>query len=39
MVMSPSFAKHVLVFKFDFGLTGLELSLVKIGESTSPHFA
>ena len=30
MVMSPSSAKPVLVLSFDFGLTGLEPSLVKI---------
>ena len=35
MVMSPSSAKPVLVLSFDFGLTGSELSLVEIGESTN----
>ena len=38
MVMPPSFAKPHLGFEFDFGLTGSELSLVQIGESTNfPH--
>ena len=39
MVMSPSFAKPVLVLIFDFGLTGSGPSLIEIGESISPHFA
>jgi hypothetical protein len=30
MVMSAFLAKPVLVLSFDFGLTGLELSLVEI---------
>ena len=34
MGMSPSSAKPILVLSFDFGLIGLELSLVEIGEST-----
>ena len=34
MVMSPSFAKPILILSFDFGFTGLELSLVEFGEST-----
>jgi hypothetical protein len=34
-VMSPSSAKPVLGFEFDFGLIGSEPSLVKIGESTT----
>jgi hypothetical protein len=37
MVMSPYSAKPVLVLSFDFGLTGSELSLVEIGESTIFH--
>jgi len=38
MVMPPSSAKLVLVLSLDFGLTGLELSLVEIWESTNfPH--
>ena len=38
MVMSPFFAKSVLVLSFDFGLAGLEPLLVEIGESTMfPH--
>ena len=38
MVMPPSSVKPHLGFEFDFGLTGLELSLVEIGESTNfPH--
>ena len=39
MVMSPSFAKLVLVLSFYFGLTGSGPSLIEIGESISPHFA
>jgi hypothetical protein len=34
MVVPPSSAKPILILSFDFGLTGLELSLVEIGEST-----
>ena len=38
MVMSPPFAKPILVLSFDFGLTGSEPSLVGIGKSTIfPH--
>ena len=39
MVMSPSFAKPILVLSFDFGLIGLVLPLVEIGESMTifPH--
>jgi hypothetical protein len=38
MVMSPSSAKPVLVLSFDFGLIGLEPSLVDIRESSIfPH--
>ena len=38
MVMSPFSAKPVLILSFDFGLTGLELSIVEIRESTVfPH--
>ena len=38
MVMSPFPTNPVLVLSFDFGLTGSELSLVEIGESTIlPH--
>ena len=40
LVMSPFSTKPVLVLSFDFGLAGLEPSLVEIGESmTLPHFA
>ena len=40
MVMSPSFAKPILVLSFDFGLAGSALLLLEIGESmTLPHFA
>ena len=40
MVMSPSSAKPILVFSFDFGLIGSALPFVEIGESmTLPHFA
>jgi hypothetical protein len=34
MVMSPPFAKPVLVLSFDFGLTGSDLSLVEIWKMT-----
>ena len=34
MVMSPSFAKPILVLSFDFGLIGSKLLLVEIEEST-----
>ena len=34
MVMSPSYAKPVLVLSFNFGLTGSKLLLIEIGEST-----
>ena len=34
MVVSPSFAKPVLILSFYFGLTGSGLSLVEIREST-----
>ena len=38
MVMLPSSTKPALVLSFDFGLTGPELSLVEIRESTVfPH--
>ena len=38
MVMSPSSTKPILILSFDFGLTGLELSIVEIRESTVfPH--
>ena len=41
MVMSPSFAKPILVLSFYFGLIGLGPSLVEIGELTifPLHFA
>ena len=35
MVMSPSSAKPILGFEFNFGLIGSELSLVGIGELTN----
>jgi hypothetical protein len=41
MVMSPSFAKPILVLSLDFGLADLEPSLVKIWgiHELLPHFA
>ena len=41
MVMSPSFAKLVLVVSFDFGLTDLGPLLIEIWgiECLPPHFA
>ena len=35
MVMSPPSSKPVMVLSLDFGLTGLELLLVEIGELTN----